>query len=187
MSTTIYFLRHGKTAVNPNTPISQWILSEEGLRQAATVTDNLNFQDVDVIVASGEEKAFQTVKALAEKLGKEVVRIHELGELDRDKGGHMGMEEYERTTQACFVHPTESIRNWETAEHALNRFSDAVERIKAEYTDKKVLICGHGHTFNLYFAKLLDQIDRVYERMKTNTAGDWGIVKDDKVLKDLGK
>ena len=41
---TIYFLRHGKTAVDANTPISKWVLSDEGWHQAERVTETPEFQ-----------------------------------------------------------------------------------------------------------------------------------------------
>lgn len=60
-----------------------------------------------------------------------------------------------------------------------------IEEIDKHYENKKILIVSHGFTINLYFAKLLGILDKVYERFLTNNYADWGIVKNKKVIKDI--
>lgn len=130
---------------------------------------------------------YQTAKPIADKLGKEIIQLEEITELDRDKGGFMNSYEYEETVKYCLQHLNESMHNWETANHALKRFSKKIEEIDKEYENKIILIVGHGFTINLYFAKLLGVLNKVYERFNTNEFADWGIVKEGQVIKDIAK
>jgi len=187
MNNTFYFLRHGKTKADENIPVSKWVLSEEGKQEAEDLAKSGIFDAVEVIYSSTEEKASQTAKPIAEKLGKEIIKIEALSELNRDKGGFMDSEKYEKTAKDCLENPGESIENWEPASQALKRFENEIVSIEKENENKKILIIGHGYTINMYFAKLLGIWDKVYKRLKSNTFADWGIIKNGKVIKDLGK
>lgn len=52
----MYFFRHGKTLVDNATPIVDWILTEEGVRNAQEIAQSGVFDDVDVIYSSTEKK-----------------------------------------------------------------------------------------------------------------------------------
>ena len=191
MSNTLIFLRHGKTQVDSNASISEWKLSEVGLQQAEEVARTKELQNVDIIVISGEEKAFQTAQPLIERLkatGKEVwiIRASEISELNRDKGGFMDIHTYEEAVKMALSNPEISVHDWEPTGHALERFSKKVEHINGEFKEKKILFVGHAYTMNMYFAKLLGELDKVYERLEKNDFCDWGVVKEGKVIKDLG-
>lgn len=123
MNNTFYFLRHGETKKDKNIPISQWTLSEKGDEQAERLAQEGVFKDVDIIISSTEQKAYQTAKPTADALGKEIRQIEEISELDRDKGGFMESEEYEKAVKYCLEHLDKSIHNWETANNALERFA----------------------------------------------------------------
>lgn len=195
------FLRHEQTQPTRDLnkpgemlPIADWNLTPEGEERAGKRADENEkefeeFKDVDVIIASIEDKAFKTVKHLADKLGKEIIREPEIRELERP--GFMEKPDYERAAEAALRRPDIAAADgkWETALHALDRFEKAIERIKAkpEYADKKILIVGHAYTMNLYFAKLRGELDKVYERYHSNNFGDWGKIVDGQIVKDLAK
>ena len=187
MNNTIYFLRHAETKVDKNMPISAWQLSENGIKQVEELSQTNIFNDIDVIISSAEEKAVQTAQPFVHKLGKEITRIPELNELDRDKGGFLEKDEFDKTVKFCLTNRDKSINNWETANHALERFSKKIEKIDAHNENKKILIVAHGFVLNLYFAQLLHTLDRVFDRMQKSSYCDWGIVKDKKVIKDIIK
>lgn len=187
MNNTFYFLRHEETKRDSIIPISQWVLSEKGQEQAKILAQQKMFDDIKIICSSTEKKAYQTAKPIADKFKKEVIKIDEIGELNRDNGGFMEPEEYEQAVKYCLENLNKSVSNWETATHALERFSNKIEEIDKQYENEKILVVGHGFTLNLYFAKLLDALDTVYERFNTNNYGDWGIVKEGKVIKDIAK
>lgn len=187
MNNTFYFLRHGATQKDKNVPISKWRLSEKGEEQANNLAQQDVFNDIDIIFSSSEEKAYQTAKPIADTLKKEITQIKEISELNRDNGGFMDPEKYEEAEKYALEYLDKSVHDWETAAHALERFSDKIEEIDKQYENKKILVVGHGFTINLYFAKLLDVLDNVYERFNTNTYADWGIIKDKKIIKDIAK
>lgn len=185
MSRILVFLRHGQTKVEPK-PISEWVLTEEGERQAQRAAENPEMQDVDLIVISSEEKAWQTAKPLIERLeraGKkpEIIRSAQIAELNRDEGGHMNKEEYEKAVHDTLSNRDISVHNWETANHARERFGKEVERIAAENPEKKVLFIGHGYTFGMYFAEKHERLDdRLYDYVHESTFCSWGMVKNGK-------
>lgn len=188
MNNTLIFLRHGKPRVTGDKPISLWGLSDTGLAQAQEAVNNPEFQDVDAIVVSGEDKALQTALPLAKKLGKEadIIREPQISELNRDKGGFLAQAIYEEAVHKTLTERDVSVYHWETGAHALERFSRAIKEIDQKYEGKKILIVGHGMTFNLYFAKVLGELDKIAERFARNTFCDWGVIKDGKVTRDLG-
>lgn len=187
MNNTFYFLRHGETKVDRIVPVSRWVLTEKGENQAKQRAEEGIFDEVELIFSSHEEKAYQTAKPIAEKLKKPIERVEELNELDRDKGAFMEAEDYEKAIEDCLKHQSESVNNWETATHALERFEKKINELEKENENKKILVVGHGFTINSYFAKLTDALDRVYERLATNDFADWGIIKNQKVVRDIAK
>jgi len=185
MDNTFYFLRHAETKPDRNMPASKWVLSEEGMRAAEQLAESDIFNNVDIIISSVEEKAYQTAAPIAERLGKDIIRIWELNELDRDAGGFLEKEEFDRTVNFAMTNLDKSLNGWETGEHALERFSKVVDKIEAEYENKKILIVAHGCVINLYFAKLIGKLDEVNDRWKKTSFCSWGAVKDGKVIKDI--
>ena len=103
MNNKITFLRHGKTKIDTNIPISKWVLSEEGEQQAKHISELPDFSEFDVIIASGEEKAYLTAFPIAQRLGKEILRVPELSELNRDAKGHLTPDEYKKAVKEAFA------------------------------------------------------------------------------------
>lgn len=184
-------MRHAHTKVDVSTPVSQWVLSEKGQEQALALANEPRFQDADVIIVSGEQKSYLTMKPLADKLGKTMKSYDILSELDRDKGGVMKPEAYEAAEKKALTNLEVAYKNeqgtWETAKSALERFSSGIEEINQENEGKKILVCGHGYTINMYFAQLLGKLDKVYERVKKNNFCDFGVIKNGKVVEDICK
>lgn len=187
MNNTFYFLRHGQTKRDGSVPISKWVLSYEGEKQVKRLAQVGVFNDVEVIISSTEEKAYRTAKPIADKLGLDIIQVEEIAELNRDKGGFMEPEEYEEAVKECLENLDNSVNNWETAAHALKRFSAKIDGLDRNYHEKKILVVGHGFTINLYFAKLLRVLDEVYKRFSSNSYADWGVVESQKVIKDIAK
>lgn len=185
MNNTFYFLRHAEIKVDRNLPVSKWTLLEKGKKQAKGLANTNTFDDIDVIISSDEEKAYQTAKIIAAKLGKQIIRIPELNEIDRGKDGFLTKEKFERTIKLCLTDMDKSIRNWETASHALDRFSKQIEKLESQYENKKILIVSHGCVINLYFAKILNKLDKVFESWLRNSFCDWGVIENHQVIKDI--
>ena len=146
------------------------------------------FNDVDIIITSSEEKAYETAHPLCEKLHKEIIRDENLNEIKRDQGSYLKTkDEYITFIKLCMENRNHSYNNWETANHLLKRFSKAIQEIDLEFSKKNILIVAHGVVINLYFAKILGKLENTFERWMTNTFCDYGIIQNNKVIKDIAK
>lgn len=185
MKNELIFIRHAKTKVDKNIPIEDWILTEEGEEKAEQIAGLREFNDIDVLISSNEKKAYLTIKPLADKLNKKIIQIEDLGEIKRPNSEKLTLEEYEKMKELIFEDLNFTKHGWETANHALNRFKSAVEKIDKNYDGKKILISAHGTVMTLYFAYLLGKLNELMIRWKSLEPGDYGIVKGGKVVKDI--
>ena len=185
MKNTLILLRHGRTQFNPDNPVSQWALSEEGEKQAKEIAESGVFDYVDVIICSGEYKAKQTASYLADRLGKIVISNSGLNEIGRDDGGILTEEEHDKTLEFALRNQDQSRHRWETAQNALNRYESSVDQINREYKGKNILIVSHGTVMSLYFAKLTGTMDQIVEREKRLGYCDYGTVKCSRVVKGI--
>lgn len=185
---TLILVRHAETKVDEKTLISKWLLTEKGQRDAINLFNSDLFHDVDIIITSGEEKAFQTAYALSKRLHKIIIRDENLNEISRDQGRYLKTkDEYLKTMKLSVENMTQSYNNWETANHALERFLKAIHEIDLEFSNKKIMIVAHGGVINLYFAKFNGQLNKIFERISTNTFCDYGIIQNSKIIKDIAK
>lgn len=95
------------------------------------------------------------------------------------------MEEYEEMKKKIFEDLNSTKYGWETANSALTRFQNAVEKIDDKNNGKKILICAHGTVMTLYFAYLQNKLEDLMQRWKGLEFGAIGIVKDGKVIKEV--
>jgi broad specificity phosphatase PhoE len=185
---TLILVRHAETNVDGNTIISKWLLTEKGQRDAINLFNSDLFHDVDIVITSCEEKAYQTAYALSKRLHQMIIRDENLNEISRDQGRYLKTkDEYFKTMKLSVENSTQSHNNWETANHALERFSKAIHEIDSKFSNKKILIVAHGIVINLYFAKIIGQLDKIFERILTNTFCDYGIIQNSKIIKDIAK
>ncbi|MFX1310346.1 MAG: histidine phosphatase family protein [Promethearchaeota archaeon] len=185
---TFIFLRHAETKIDRNKKISNWILTEKGKKDALNISKLDLFNDIDIIISSNEEKAYQTANPLSERLHKKIIRDEKLNEIMRDQARFVkNKEEYLEIMKLCVENRDKSFNNWEPVNQALERFSKKVQEFDSKYSDKKILIVAHGGVINLYFAKILGQLDKVFERISTNTFCDYGIIQNNKIIKDIAK
>jgi len=128
---------------------------------------------VTAIWSSTERKALDTAEILAGHLGLEVQTRADLGENDRSSTGYLPREEFERTADAFFAHPEQSVRGWASARSEQERIvsaCDAVGRVEQKGTP---LIVSHGAVGALFLAHLLDQpISRDLDQ-PNNGGGNW--------------
>lgn len=81
----------------------------------------------------------------------------------------------------------QSINNWEKGNQGLERFSKRIHEIDSKYFNKKILNISHGGIINLYFARILGELDKIFEKMLTNSFCDYGIIQNGKIIKDIAK
>ena len=185
MENTLIFIRHAQTKIDKDIPIKEWDLTEEGYEDSEKVKNIQEFQNVNILISSAEKKAYLTIKPLADKLGKEIIQINDLSEIDRGNAGALPKEEYNEMKIKIFQDLNFTDYGWETCNHALKRFSEAIEEIDKKYENKKILISTHGTVMTLYFAKLKNKLGDLMQRWKSLGFCDYGIIKNGEFIKDI--
>jgi broad specificity phosphatase PhoE len=141
----LLFITHPEVTVDPAVPVPKWGLSERGRVRMAAFAGSDVVAGVRAVWSSGETKALQAAAILAARLGLEPRIDEALHENDRSATGFLAPEEFERTADAFFARPHESVRGWERAADAQTRIVAAVERcLAASPADGDVAVVAHG-------------------------------------------
>lgn len=185
MNNKIIFLRHAKTEVDKSLAIADWFLSKKGEKHAQQISSDPVFDDVDLIFASTERKGVDTARPIAQRLDKEIIQIEDLGEIRRPGAEKVTLKEYKRLKSVIFSDFDKSEAGWETVNHALKRFEEAVKKIDEKHENKVILIVAHGTVMSLYFADIQGKMDELFSRWKNLGFCEWGIIKDGKIIKDI--
>ena len=157
--TTLYLVRHGETVDNVNQIMqgqTQGQLTENGIRQAEEVRDNMALEDFAAIIASDLKRSVDTANVIAEPHHLEVVQTPLLRE--RDWGGFTGR----------YI-PELKGEKWpddiETLENLLSRAGEFIAYVKKTYPGKKVLAVGHGIVNKaiqaVYYGKQMSEVQRM--------------------------
>ena len=157
--TTLYLVRHGETVDNVNQIMqgqTQGQLTENGIRQAEEVRDNMALEDFAAIIASDLKRSVDTANVIAEPHHLEVVQTPLLRE--RDWGGFTGR----------YI-PELKGEKWpddiETLENLLSRAGEFIAFVKKTYPGKKVLAVGHGIVNKaiqaVYYGKQMSEVQRM--------------------------
>lgn len=182
---TLIFLRHAETKIESEVPSSKWDLTLFGVTQAQNLAKSEYFLDIQIIISSPEKKAIKTIEPLAEKLKVPIKIIEDLKELDRNKGVFSTTKEYNENVRAAFKKPKQAINNWETVEAASQRFTNQINIIDKQNSEKKILIVSHGIILNLYFASILGETNQIFKRWSRKEFCAYGIIKNGTVVKDI--
>ena len=159
MDTILYLARHGETVDNANQIMqgqTQGKLTENGIRQAQEVRDQLASEDFSAIISSDLKRSVDTAKIIAEPHDLEVVQTPLLRE--RDWGGFTGRFIPELKGE---VWPDDI----ETLENLLSRAGEFIAFVKKTYPGKKVLAVGHGIVNKavqaVYYGKQMHEVQRM--------------------------
>lgn len=157
--TTLYLVRHGETVDNRNQIMqgqTQGELTDEGVRQAEELADQLKDTSIDVFVASDLRRAIDTCRILATPRGLEVVTTPLLRE--RDWGGFTGLFIPDLKDKTW----PEDIETIDTMKERARRFLELVSR---RYRGKTVLAVGHGiinkAIQSVYYNKPMNEVLRM--------------------------
>jgi broad specificity phosphatase PhoE len=182
MTGILHLMRHAETAIDRNSPVHEWPITKEGLREAEELASNGIFDNVDSIFSSTEDKALQTAAPFADRLGIEIDSYSELGELDRGDA-YLSNSEYLHSVERV-LNRLDAVPGWEIREHALSRFQSVLKRIMDEGDFKEGLLISHGLVLSMYFADLL-RVDDVFSRWQRLRFCAWGTIQEDVVIKDI--
>ncbi len=157
--TTLYLVRHGETVDNVRQIMqgqTQGQLTENGIRQAETVRDELRDISFASVIASDLKRSVDTARIIAEPHGLEVIQTPLLRE--RDWGGFTGRFIPELKGE---VWPDDI----ETLENLLSRAGEFIAYVKETFPGKKVLAVGHGIINKavqaVYYGKTMSEVQRM--------------------------
>ena len=141
----VYYLTHPQVVIDPEIPVPDWRLSEEGCRRILSALGRPWLRDLRRIVASRERKSFETAELIGQALAIPVQRRPDMEENDRSATGFLPPPAFEAAADAFFSEPGESWNGWETAVAAQSRIVAAVDRaLNGKAADSPVLLVGHG-------------------------------------------
>ena len=157
--TRLLLVRHGETVDNVNQIMqgqTQGQLTDNGIRQAEEVRDQMALEDFSAIIASDLKRSVDTAQIIAEPHHLEVVQMPLLRE--RDWGGFTGR----------FI-PDLKGEVWpddiETLENLLSRAGEFIAYVRKTYPGKKVLAVGHGIMNKaiqaVYYGKQMSEVQRM--------------------------
>jgi broad specificity phosphatase PhoE len=143
----ITFIRHSKTAIKPDVPITLWGLSDAGIDKARELATKTTIKEVDVFYSSLQTKAIETMLYLAKpnvipmRTHKDLTEITSFtNRFDADE------DHYLRQIKQYYGGEIDRIANGETIDEALDRFMAALEHItNQEHEAKNIGIITHGY------------------------------------------
>ena len=159
METVLYLVRHGETIDNVHQIMqgqTQGALTDNGIRQAEQLSEELKGEHIDAFVSSDLKRAIDTCRILAKPHHQSIDSTPLLRE--RDWGGFTGR----------FI-PDLKDEVWpddiETLEDLQDRARRFLDYIKKTYPNQRVLAVGHGIVNKAIQAVHLNKTMREVERM----------------------
>lgn len=147
----LILVRHGRPAIDPDTPPPTWPLCEEGRQGCEKIIERVTALKPTRAVASPEPKALQTAQILAAPLGLEVEIDPGLHEHKRPHASFGSEQEFRDSIAQAFANPAEASPGGESPEEACARFAAALARHKGA----PLLAVSHGTVMSLYLADKL--------------------------------
>ncbi|MDZ4374108.1 MAG: histidine phosphatase family protein [Phenylobacterium sp.] len=148
---SLILVRHGRPAIDPDTPSTSWPLCPEGRTAVEALAGKLVAHRPVAIATSPEPKARETAEIIAARLGLPV---------DIDPGLHehkrrhlsFGTEvDFRNKIARIFASPEQPIGGIETAVEACDRLAGAL----AQHKGRPLVAVTHGTVLSLYVARLL--------------------------------
>ena len=155
MTRKLYFISHPNVVIDRDIPVPQWPLSEVGRERMKKSLPLSWIPSLASIYCSTEQKAIDGAQILADHLSLDINPIPELGENDRSSTGFLKPDEFETVADEFFLHPSQSVRGWETAADAQARIVRAVTALAdSDKTSGSIAIVSHGAVGSLFYCHL---------------------------------
>lgn len=147
----LILVRHGRPAIDPDTPPPTWPLCEEGRESCARIVERVTALKPTAVVASPEPKALQTAQILAAPLGLAVETDAGLHEHKRQHASFGTEAEFRDSIAQVFAEPHQATMGGESAREAYERIAGTLARHKGA----PLLAVTHGTVLSLYLAEKL--------------------------------
>ncbi|WP_224825182.1 histidine phosphatase family protein [Cognatishimia sp. MH4019] len=156
MTDRAIFLTHAEVQIDPDVPVPDWGLSEQGRTRHARFATSDDCAPVTMLFCSDERKARDGAEITSKAIGVAPVIRPLLGENDRSATGYLPKLEFEAMADAFFARPDEAVNGWERACDAQARIVAAVAEALAEpRPEGDVLFVSHGGVSALLRCHLL--------------------------------
>ena len=147
----LILVRHGRPAIDPDTPPNTWPLCPEGAETCTKLAERIVAYKPTAVVSSPEPKAQQTAEILAAKLGLTVELDPGLHEHKRQHLSFGTEEEFRARIAKVFADPKTPLPGGESAHQAAERLAKAL----ASHHGAPLLAVTHGTVLSYYLAERL--------------------------------
>ena len=145
MSRLVYFITHPDVVIDPAIPVPRWKLSERGVARMRRLARQPWIAQLEAIFCRTEQKAIDGAAILGQATGLPVRQLDTLGENDRSATGYLPGAEFQKTADAFFARPHESVCGWERAIDAQARIVAAVNGIaRSAPGSGPIAVISHG-------------------------------------------
>jgi len=149
---SLILVRHGRPAIDPDTPPTTWPLCAEGRAAVEALAEKLVTYRPVAVATSPEPKAKETADIIAARLGLTVDIDPGLHEHKRRHLSFGTEADFRDKIARIFASPNQPVGGIETALEACDRLAETLARHKA----RPLVAVTHGTVLSLYVAKLLD-------------------------------
>jgi broad specificity phosphatase PhoE len=147
----LILVRHGRPAIDPDTPPTTWPLCDEGRDGCARIAERIAALKPTRVVASPEPKALQTAQILAAPLGLAVEVDPGLHEHKRQHLSFGTEEEFRQRIAQAFADPKAASPGGESPHEACMRLAATLARHEGD----PLLAVSHGTVMSFYLAEKL--------------------------------
>lgn len=150
----LVLVKHAQPVLNANVPPREWLLGTEGEEQSRELAERLKAFLPFTLVSSNEPKAMQTAAIVAATLGVTSLVANGLEEIDRPAMPILSRDEHERLNASIFTTRALPMLGRESADGALARFSEAINRTLASVpVGQTLVVIAHGTVIALWMAQ----------------------------------
>lgn len=167
--TKFLFVTSPAVTVMPTVPVSQWPISEQGMKQIGALAQQPFWPTIAAVYASTDTRSYTAADYLCAKHGISCEMVDDLREINRDSTGCLPLDEYVALIKQFYASPETSVRGWEPAQRAQERIVRSVSQLMDRHREETIAIIGHGGVGTL-LACAIEGVPATYER-DPKTAG----------------
>jgi broad specificity phosphatase PhoE len=139
----IIYLSHPDVKIDPQAPVSDWKLSDQGRRRLRAAIARGWPGRGWRIIASPDANAQETAEMIANAFALPLHTHPDMAEVDRSSTSSLAPEQHKTLAKALFQNPDIAPEGWESAQAAQTRIVKSFQEVVAEVSDN-MLFVGHG-------------------------------------------
>jgi 2,3-bisphosphoglycerate-dependent phosphoglycerate mutase len=163
--TTVYLLRHARSAPDPHVAEAEWPLSATGREQAHRLVHALADLAIDVFVASPFLRAVDTIGPLAAAAGKGIAIEPDLRERALTTGY---VDDWETLLRAAWADLSLAHPGGESGRDCQRRVGSCLTALAGRHPDRRILACSHGNAIALFLSTIDARIGEAEWRQMRN-------------------